>query len=68
MRPSALAPATWWSTSPSARTSSGLSVLPEGDLRIGITSGASTPDRVVEGVIDRLLQLAEAGQIAAEIA
>ena len=42
--------------------------LPEGELRIGITSGASTPDRVVEGVIDRLLQLAEAGQIAAEIA
>ena len=33
--------------------------LPEGPLRIGITSGASTPDRVVEGVIDRLLQLSE---------
>ena len=33
--------------------------LPEGLLRIGITSGASTPDRVVEGVIDRLLQLSE---------
>jgi 4-hydroxy-3-methylbut-2-enyl diphosphate reductase len=32
--------------------------LPEGELRIGITSGASTPDRVVEGVIDRLLDLA----------
>lgn len=33
--------------------------LPQGPLRIGITSGASTPDRVVEGVIDRLLQLSE---------
>ncbi|MCF8132176.1 MAG: 4-hydroxy-3-methylbut-2-enyl diphosphate reductase [Synechococcus sp. Tobar2m-G35] len=32
--------------------------LPDGELRIGITSGASTPDRVVEGVIDRLLDLA----------
>jgi len=32
--------------------------LPQGQLRIGITSGASTPDRVVEGVIDRLLSLA----------
>ena len=30
-----------------------------GQLRIGLTSGASTPDRVVEGVIDRLLELAE---------
>ncbi|NDC13759.1 MAG: 4-hydroxy-3-methylbut-2-enyl diphosphate reductase [Synechococcaceae bacterium WB9_2_170] len=33
--------------------------LPAGQLRIGLTSGASTPDRVVEGVIDRLLDLAE---------
>ena len=33
--------------------------LPAGQLRIGLTSGASTPDRVVEGVIDRLLELAE---------
>ena len=33
--------------------------LPAGPLRIGLTSGASTPDRVVEGVIDRLLELAE---------
>jgi 4-hydroxy-3-methylbut-2-enyl diphosphate reductase len=32
--------------------------MPDGELRIGITSGASTPDRVVEGVIDRLLDLA----------
>ena len=37
--------------------------LPEGKLRIGITSGASTPDRVVEGVIDRLLALAAGEQV-----
>ncbi|MFN9547868.1 MAG: 4-hydroxy-3-methylbut-2-enyl diphosphate reductase [Cyanobacteriota bacterium] len=31
--------------------------LPEGPIRVGITSGASTPDRVVEEVIQRLIQL-----------
>jgi len=34
--------------------------LPGGPLRVGITSGASTPDRVVEDVIDRLIALADA--------
>jgi 4-hydroxy-3-methylbut-2-enyl diphosphate reductase len=34
--------------------------LPEGPLRVGITSGASTPDRVVEDVISRLINLADA--------
>ena len=34
--------------------------LPEGSLRVGITSGASTPDRVVEDVIRRLISLADA--------
>ena len=34
--------------------------LPEGTLRVGITSGASTPDRVVEDVISRLIDLADA--------
>jgi len=34
--------------------------LPAGALRVGITSGASTPDRVVEDVIGRLIDLADA--------
>jgi 4-hydroxy-3-methylbut-2-enyl diphosphate reductase len=34
--------------------------LPEGPLRVGITSGASTPDRVVADVIGRLIDLADA--------
>ena len=33
--------------------------LPEGPLRVGITSGASTPDRVVEDVIQRLIALSD---------
>jgi len=31
--------------------------LPDGPLRVGITSGASTPDRVVEDLIQRLIHL-----------
>ncbi|MFZ9149478.1 MAG: 4-hydroxy-3-methylbut-2-enyl diphosphate reductase, partial [Vulcanococcus sp.] len=34
--------------------------LPDGPLRVGITSGASTPDRVVEDIISRLIDLADA--------
>ena len=33
--------------------------LPAGPLRVGITSGASTPDRVVEDVIHRLMDLSD---------
>lgn len=33
--------------------------LPEGPMRVGITSGASTPDRAVEEVIEKLMQLSE---------
>ncbi|EDY37500.1 4-hydroxy-3-methylbut-2-enyl diphosphate reductase [Cyanobium sp. PCC 7001] len=34
--------------------------LPAGPIRVGITSGASTPDRIVEAVIERLIDLCEA--------
>ncbi|MFU8886457.1 MAG: 4-hydroxy-3-methylbut-2-enyl diphosphate reductase [Cyanobacteriota bacterium] len=33
--------------------------LPEGPIRVGITSGASTPDRIVEAVIERLIDLSK---------
>ncbi|MFM8524302.1 MAG: 4-hydroxy-3-methylbut-2-enyl diphosphate reductase [Cyanobacteriota bacterium] len=36
-----------------------LPFLPAGPLRVGITSGASTPDRVVEDVIRRLIDLCD---------
>ena len=33
--------------------------LPEGDINVGITSGASTPDRVVEHVIQNIISLSD---------
>ncbi|KGG13099.1 MULTISPECIES: 4-hydroxy-3-methylbut-2-enyl diphosphate reductase [Prochlorococcus] len=35
------------------------SFLPEGNVSVGITSGASTPDRIVEEVIHKLINLSE---------
>lgn len=32
--------------------------LPAGEIRIGVTAGASTPNRVIEEVIERLIQIA----------
>ena len=39
--------------------------LPDGDARIGITAGASTPDSVVGEVIERILALR--GKVAADL-
>ncbi len=33
--------------------------LPDGEVNVGITSGASTPDRIVEHVIQKLINLAD---------
>ena len=31
--------------------------LPEGEVRVGLTAGASTPDLVIGAVVDRVLEL-----------
>jgi len=39
--------------------------LPEGHITVGVTSGASTPDRAVEAAIERIFQLKGAANLAA---
>ncbi|HVG22072.1 MAG TPA: 4-hydroxy-3-methylbut-2-enyl diphosphate reductase [Blastocatellia bacterium] len=36
--------------------------LPDGDVKIGVTAGASTPDRIVGEVIDRIAKACEVGE------
>lgn len=38
--------------------------LPGGPVRIGLTAGASTPNRVIEEVINRIVEVASAGRAA----
>ena len=33
--------------------------LPEGEIKVGITSGASTPDKIVADVIEKLIAIAK---------
>jgi len=39
-------------------------LLPEGDLTIGITAGASTPDQVIAGVISQILEIRSDSKIS----
>ncbi len=64
--PDCIGPGNQVSHKPIGSTSSILTkpLLPEGDLTIGITAGASTPDQVIAGVISQILEIRSDSKIS----